>query len=88
MKRIILGGILGGIAFFMWEGLAHEVLPLGEAGIKGMSGEPQVLASIKDNVKEAGFYIFPWTDATPGLSKAIVRISRKPSQDSAIPQEA
>jgi hypothetical protein len=69
MKRIILGGLLGGIAMFMWEGLAHEVLPLGEAGIKGLASEPPVLASIKDHVKEAGFYIFPWMDTTPGLSK-------------------
>jgi len=69
MKRIILGGILAGIAMFMWEGLAHEVLPLGEAGIKGLPNEPPVLASIKDSVKESGFYIFPWMDTTPGLSK-------------------
>ena len=54
---------------FMWEGLAHEVLPLGEAGIKGLSNEPPVLAALRDNVKEAGFYIFPWMDTTPGPSK-------------------
>jgi hypothetical protein len=69
MKRILVGGILGGIAMFMWEGLAHEVLPLGEAGIKGISNEAPVLAAIKDNVKEDGFYIFPWMDTTPGLTK-------------------
>ena len=69
MKRIILGGILGGIAMFMWEGLAHEVLPLGEAGIGGMSNEPAVMASIKANVQQSGFYIFPWMDTTPGLNK-------------------
>jgi len=69
MKRIILGGILGGIAMFMWEGLAHEVLPLGEAGIGGMTGEPAVMACIKDNVKQGGFFIFPWMDTTPGLTK-------------------
>src|SRR5262245_26411112 len=68
MKRIIIAGILGGIAFFLWEGLAHNVLPLGEAGIKGLSNEPPVMASIKENVKEAGFYIFPWKDTTPGLT--------------------
>jgi hypothetical protein len=69
MKRIILGGILGGIAMFLWEGLAHMVLPLGEAGVKGLPNEPPVLAALKDNVKETGFYIFPWMDTTPGLSK-------------------
>src|SRR5215831_3378116 len=69
MKRIILGGILGGIAMFMWEGFAHEVLPLGEAGIKGLGNETPVVTSIKENVQQAGFYAFPWRDETPGLSK-------------------
>jgi hypothetical protein len=53
----------------MWEGLAHEVLPLGEAGIRGLNNEPAVLASLKDNVKEPGFYIFPWMDESPGVNK-------------------
>ena len=69
MKRIILGGILGGIAFFMWEGLAHEVLPLGQAGIRGLSNEPVVLTALKDNVREPGFYVFPWMDESPGVTK-------------------
>jgi hypothetical protein len=69
MKRILLGGILGGIAFFIWEGLAHEVLPLGEAGLKGLSNEPAVLVALKENVKEPGFYIFPWMVQAPGLTK-------------------
>jgi hypothetical protein len=69
MKRIILGGILGGIAFFMWEGLAHDVLPLGEAGIKSLSNETVILTALKDNVKEPGFYIFPGAVESPGVSK-------------------
>ena len=68
MNRIILGGLLGGILLFLWEGLAHEVLPLGEAGIKGFSNQAVVLASLKENVKESGFYIFPWMEETPGMT--------------------
>jgi hypothetical protein len=68
MKRIILGGVLGGIAMFLWEGLAHEVLPLGEAGVKMLSHEPPVLAALKENVKEPGFYIFPGFDQPPGMT--------------------
>src|ERR1043165_6600426 len=70
MKRILLGGLLGGIAMFLWEGLAHEVLPLGEAGIKGLSNQPAILAALKENVKEPGFYIFPWMEETPGMTSA------------------
>jgi hypothetical protein len=34
-----------------------------------MRNEPSVLAALKENVKQPGFYMFPWTDETPGLSK-------------------
>jgi len=70
MKRILLGGLAGGIAMFLWEGIAHEVLPLGEAGIKGLNNQAAVLAALKENVKEAGFYIFPWMEETPGMTRA------------------
>ena len=32
-KKILLAGILGGLALFAWESVAHMALPLGEAGI-------------------------------------------------------
>src|SRR5712692_6100403 len=70
-KRILLAGIFGGIVMFLWEGLAHEVLPLGEAGIRGLDNEAAVVATVKDNVKQAGFYIFPGGEALqPGLTSA------------------
>src|SRR5690242_10101845 len=70
MKRILLGGLLGGLAMFLWEGLSHDVLPLGQAGIKGLGNETPVMASIKQGVREPGFYIFPWVEETPGMSSA------------------
>jgi uncharacterized membrane protein YkgB len=70
MKRILLGGLLGGIAMFLWEGLAHEVLPLGMAGIQGLSMDAPVSAAIKQSLKEPGFYIFPWVEQTPAMSGA------------------
>jgi hypothetical protein len=70
MKRILLGGLLGGLAMFLWEGLAHEALPLGEAGIKGLSDDTPVVVSIKASVKEPGFYMFPWVEETSGMTGA------------------
>ncbi|MGD0309188.1 MAG: hypothetical protein ABSC02_07855 [Acidobacteriota bacterium] len=32
-KKIILAGVLGGIAMFAWSSLAHMVLPLAATGI-------------------------------------------------------
>jgi hypothetical protein len=34
MGKKLLAGVLGGLAFFFWSFLAHDVLPLGKAGIK------------------------------------------------------
>jgi hypothetical protein len=68
MKRIILAAILGGLAMFVWDSLAHEVLPLGEAGLKALDNE-QVLSALKNNVRESGFYVFPLPD-TSGMNSA------------------
>lgn len=70
MKRIILGAVVGGIAMFLWEGLAHEALPLGEAGLKGLSAESPAVAAIKQNINAPGFYLFPWVEETPGMTSA------------------
>ena len=34
MKRVLLSGIIGGIAMFVWMSLAHMVLPLGRIGVR------------------------------------------------------
>ena len=58
MKRVIVAGLLAGLALFAWESVAHLVLPLGAAGVKGLDNA-QVLSSLRNNVKEDGLYIFP-----------------------------
>jgi len=58
-KRILLAGILGGLVLFVWEFVAHMMLPLGEAGIKGLTNETAVIAALKEQVKEDGLYFFP-----------------------------
>jgi hypothetical protein len=34
MGKKLLAGALGGLTFFFWSFVAHEVLPLGKAGIR------------------------------------------------------
>jgi len=58
-KRILLAGILGGLVLFVWEFVAHMMLPLGEAGMKGLTNETAVIAALKEQVKEDGLYFFP-----------------------------
>jgi len=67
-KRIILAGVLGGIALFLWESVAHMALPLGDTGVKTLGNEDAVRASLKQNISEAGFYFFPAGGMAPGLT--------------------
>jgi hypothetical protein len=59
LKQLLLAAVLGGIAMFLWEGFSHEVLPLGQAGLRGLDNETAVVGTLRENVKQAGFYIFP-----------------------------
>src|SRR5437588_13032667 len=69
MKRLLLAGLLGGLALFVWESVAHMALPLGEAGVKSLPNEAPVLAGLKQNIQEPGFYFFPAGDSMkPGMT--------------------
>ena len=58
--RILLAGIIGGIAMFIWTSIAHMALPLGEAGIEEMPNESAVLSAMQSSMGDkAGLYIFP-----------------------------
>jgi hypothetical protein len=58
--RILLAGILGGIAMFVWTSIAHMALPLGEAGIREIPNESAVLSATQSSMGEkTGLYIFP-----------------------------
>jgi hypothetical protein len=57
--EILLAGILGGIAMFIWTSIAHLVLPLGEAGIQEIPNESAVLSAMQSNIgDQTGVYIF------------------------------
>src|SRR5260370_22668060 len=69
MSKILLAGVLGGLALFAWESVAHMALPLGEAGIRGLGEhEAPVLAAFRDHVKEPGFYYFPAPEDKRGMT--------------------
>jgi hypothetical protein len=69
-KRILLAGALGGLALFVWESVAHMMLPLGEAGFRALPNEAVVMAGLKEQVKQEGLYIFPAPEDRPGMSAA------------------
>jgi hypothetical protein len=71
--RVLLAGILGGIAMFVWTTIAHMVLPLGEAGFREIPDEQSVVGAMNSAIgDQAGFYIFPG----PGLGPNPTREQR------------
>jgi hypothetical protein len=52
MKKAILGGLLGGLALFVWGAISHMGLPLGEAGVRMMppAAEVAVLAAMRSAI--------------------------------------
>ena len=60
MNKVILAGILGGVAMFIWTSIAHTVLPLGEAGVSELSSEIPLLDQMKSSLHDRdGLFVFP-----------------------------
>lgn len=71
MMRILLAGLLGAVAMFLWSFVAHMVLPLGEVGVSEIPNESAVTAAMVSNIgNKRGFYYFPGTGLGPEASHA------------------
>jgi hypothetical protein len=68
MKRILLGGLLGGIVLFVWGFVSWAVLPWHEATLNVVSNEDAVLGAIAANATKRGIYLIPGAPDTTGLS--------------------
>ncbi len=59
-KRVVLAGLAGGVAMFVWTSVAHLVLPLGEVGVQQIANDPPVLSTLQASLGDkAGLYIYP-----------------------------
>jgi hypothetical protein len=65
-SRIVVAGLAGGVAIFLWGFVAHMFLPLGEAGMRSLPYQDKVLPALSASLKEPGLYIFPWPESSPG----------------------
>jgi hypothetical protein len=69
-KRIILAGVLGAVAMFIWTAIAHMVTPLGEAGIGEIPNEEAVLAAMRSSIgAKTGLYMFPGMGLGPDATR-------------------
>jgi hypothetical protein len=68
--KILLAGILGAVAMFIWTSIAHMALPLGEAGISEIPNEQAVLAAMQSSIGEkSGLYFFPGLGVGPNATR-------------------
>jgi hypothetical protein len=72
-KKTIFGGVLAAVVMFIWSGIAHEVLPIGQMGIKTTANEEAVLAGLKSNLSEPGLYFLPGHELMKPEFKALSR---------------
>lgn len=69
--RILLAGLLGAVAMFLWSFIAHMILPLGEMGVSEIPNEAAVTGPMVANIaSKPGFYYFPGTGLGPDASHA------------------
>jgi hypothetical protein len=69
--RIFLAAVLGAIAMFFWTFVAHELLPLGEAGVQNTMNDDALLPALKSTVNDKdGLYIYPSMGLGPDATHA------------------
>ena len=61
MKKLILGGLLGGIAVFVWGMVSWMVLPWHHTTFEKFDNEAMVQAVLAVNAPKAGIYLLPGT---------------------------
>ena len=72
--RVLIAGVLGGLAMFIWASVAHVVLPLGSYGVSKVQNEAALRSAAQAAVADKpGFYLFPYEpNAPPGPSGMLV----------------
>ncbi len=83
--RILLAGVIGGIAMFLWSFVAHDLLPLGQMGIRDLANQKPILESLKTNLgPRHGLFLYPGL----GLGKNPTAAEKKEAMKRTIEQTA
>ena len=63
--RVLIAGLVGGIAMFVWSSLAHTILPLGHTGLTAIPNEAAARTALQaamGSEPKDGLYVFPWME--------------------------
>ena len=59
MKKIVIGGCVGGIILFFWGWMAWTILPLHDASVRPIENEDRVTEVLSSNLGVHGVYKYP-----------------------------
>lgn len=59
MKKIMLGGAVGGLLMFIWGALAWMAFPLHTSTVSTIAGEDSVITAMKSGMSRKSVYMFP-----------------------------
>jgi len=79
MKRILLAGVLAGLAMYLWSSVAHVALPLGTVGLEQIPNEQSVLTSMSGNLSHSGLYFFPFMSPGTSMQQQVEKLKTSPS---------
>jgi hypothetical protein len=58
-RKVLLGGIAGGVALFVWSVVAWTLLPLHASSLRRLAAEDRVVAALVDAKTPEGLYVIP-----------------------------
>lgn len=68
-KSLWLGGLVGGVIFFIWSAISHMFLPWHDASYHAFSNEDAIGQMMNQGASEDGIYIYPMGDSkNPNLT--------------------
>jgi hypothetical protein len=69
-RKVLLGGIAGGVALFVWSVLAWTLLPLHRPSLGTLGAEARVVDALVDAGTPGGLYVIPGLPDLSGKSRA------------------
>jgi hypothetical protein len=79
MKRILLTGVLAGLAMYVWSSVAHIALPLGQVGVKEIPNEQPVITAMSGSLNQSGLYIYPAMGTDRNMQHYMEKLKSSPS---------
>jgi len=70
--RILIAGVLGGIAMFIWASVAHVATPLASIGLAPMPNEAATITALHQSLGDKpGLYFFPFMASAAGFGRRL-----------------